>query len=74
MLYLGRDEAGTPMAIHAFSEYVEPCEADGASEDDETLRRVDLVTVSDLSLGRVSDGNISNTNRTAAPPHGRGSP
>ncbi len=51
MIYLGRDDAGTPMAIHAFSEYVEPCDAEGATEEDETLRRVDRVTVSDLSLG-----------------------
>ena len=47
MLYLGRDAGGTPMAIHAFSEYLEPCAGGG-----ETLRRVDRVTVSDLSLGR----------------------
>ena len=49
MLYLGRDAQGTPMAIHSFSEYVEPCEGGG-----ETLRRVDRVTVSDLTLGRGS--------------------
>lgn len=48
MLYLGRDAAGTPMAIHAFSEYLEPCEAEG----EETLRRADRVAVSDLTLGR----------------------
>ncbi len=48
MLYLGRDADGTPMAIHAFSEYLEPCEAEGA----ETLRRADRVAVSDLTLGR----------------------
>ena len=46
MLYLGRTESGTPMAIHAFAEYLEPCEGGG-----ETLRTVDRVTVSDLSLG-----------------------
>ncbi len=54
MLYLGRTEEGTPMAIHAFAEYLEPCE--GVTLDDgtrgETLRMVDRVTVSDLSLGR----------------------
>lgn len=50
MLYLGRDAEGTPRVIHSFSEYVEPCEG-GA---DETLRRVDRVTVSDLTLGRGS--------------------
>lgn len=54
MLYLGRDADGVPMAIHAFSEYVEPCDAEGATEADETLRRVDRVAVSDLSLGRGS--------------------
>lgn len=47
MLYLGRDERGTPMAIHAFAEYLEPCPGGG-----ETLRTVNGVTVSDLSLGR----------------------
>lgn len=47
MLYLGRDERGTPMAIHAFAEYLEPCPGGG-----ETLRTVEGVTVSDLSLGR----------------------
>jgi len=52
MLYLGRDEGGTPMAIHSFSEYLEPCDAEGAADGAETLRRVDRVTVSDLSLGR----------------------
>jgi cell wall-associated NlpC family hydrolase len=50
MLYLGRDAAGTPRVIHAFSEYVEPCDPGDA----ETLRRVDRVTVSDLSLGKNS--------------------
>lgn len=47
MLYLGRTESGTPMVIHAFAEYLEPCTGGG-----ETLRTVDRVTVSDLSLGR----------------------
>ncbi|MBX3274902.1 MAG: C40 family peptidase [Sandaracinaceae bacterium] len=50
MLYLGRDASGAPMAIHAFSEYLEACP--GGGEGDETLRRVDRVTVSDLSLGQ----------------------
>ncbi|MFK7990431.1 MAG: C40 family peptidase [Sandaracinaceae bacterium] len=50
MMYLGRDADGTPMAIHSFSEYVEPCEG----EEAETLRRVDRVAVSDLSLGAGS--------------------
>jgi NlpC/P60 family len=47
MLYLGRNEQGRPMAIHAFAEYLEAC-----SEAGETLRRVDRVQVSDLSLGQ----------------------
>jgi hypothetical protein len=46
MLYLGRDRAGRPMVIHSFSEYLEPCRPEG-----ETLRRVDRVAVSDLTLG-----------------------
>jgi hypothetical protein len=56
MLYLGTTEDGTPMAIHSFSEYLEPCEgvtlADGS--EGEILRRVDEITVSDLSLGEGS--------------------
>jgi hypothetical protein len=48
MLYLGETEAGVPMAIHAFSEYLEPCDGEGGGE---TLRRVDRVEVSDLTLG-----------------------
>lgn len=56
MLYLGRDEAGRPYALHSFSEYVQPCEgtADAEGRPLETLRRVDRVTVSDLSLGEGS--------------------
>jgi hypothetical protein len=46
MLYLGRDRDGRPMVIHSFSEYLEPCQPEG-----ETLRRVDRVAVSDLTLG-----------------------
>lgn len=56
MLYLGRDDDGRQMAIHAFAEYVTPC--DGQTGDDgeplETLRKVDRITVSDLELGRGS--------------------
>ena len=48
MLYLGRSQEGTPMVIHAFAEYLEPC----ASDDGETLRTVDQIQVSDLSLGK----------------------
>jgi hypothetical protein len=54
MVYLGRDEAGTPMAIHSFAEYLEPC-PDGTrpeGEAPETLFTVDTVSVSDLELGR----------------------
>ena len=47
MLYLGTTESGAPMAIHAFSEFLTPC--DGA--DAETVNRVDRVAVSDLTLG-----------------------
>lgn len=54
MVYLGRTEDGTPMAIHSFAEYLEPCEGVTlpGGEPAETLRTVDRVTVSDLSLGR----------------------
>ncbi|MGE3633503.1 MAG: C40 family peptidase [Sandaracinaceae bacterium] len=51
MLYLGRDASGVPMAIHSFSEYLERCTPTRTEERGETLRRVDRVTVSDLSLG-----------------------
>lgn len=47
MLYLGTTESGAPMAIHAFSEFLTPCEG----TDAETINRVDRVAVSDLSLG-----------------------
>jgi hypothetical protein len=54
MMYLGRDETGTPFAIHSFAEYLEPCPGvtlpDGAAP--ETLRTVDRITVSNLELGR----------------------
>lgn len=55
MLYLGRDDAGTPMAIHSFAEYLVPCAGrqDGAPAGErETLYKVDGVHVSDLELGR----------------------
>ena len=54
MLYLGRDEDDRPMAIHAFAEYLEPCDTPEADGDIETLFEVDQVTVSDLELGRGS--------------------
>ena len=50
MLYLGTTEDGVPMAIHAFSEFLTPCEG----TEWETTNRVDLVAVSDLSLGEGS--------------------
>jgi hypothetical protein len=55
MLYLGRDDAGTAMAIHSFAEYLVPCagRSDGAPAGErETLLKVDGVHVSDLELGR----------------------
>ena len=56
MLYLGRTETGVPMVLHAFAEYVVPCEGVTLSDGSpgETLRTVDRITVSDLSLGRGS--------------------
>jgi hypothetical protein len=47
MLYLGTTEDGAPMAIHAFSEFLTPCEG----VELETINRVDRIAVSDLSLG-----------------------
>lgn len=60
MLYLGRDAAGVPMAIHAFAEYLEPCATidPARPEQKETLFEVDRILVSDLELGR-------DTSRTA---------
>lgn len=57
MLYLGRDDAGEPLALHSFSEFVEPC-PDGEvsiSGTHETVWRVDRVDVSTLELGRGSE-------------------
>lgn len=50
MLYLGTTEDGVPMAIHAFSEFLTPCEG----TELETINRVDQIAVSDLSLGAGS--------------------
>jgi len=50
MLYLGTTEDGVPMAIHAFSEFLTPCEG----TELETTNRVDRIAVSDLSLGAGS--------------------
>lgn len=46
MIYLGRDKAGVPRALHSFAEYLTPCAGGG-----ETLLEVNRVAVSDLSLG-----------------------
>ncbi len=50
MLYLGTTEEGVPMAMHAFSEYLTPCEG----TELETTNRVDRIAISDLSLGEGS--------------------
>jgi len=54
MLYLGRNEAGRPMVMHAFAEYLEACSSADAAKTGrkETLRRVDRVQVSDMTLGK----------------------
>ena len=49
MLYLGRDEDGRDMAIHALGEYARPCSGGG-----ETVVDVRRTVVSDLELGRGS--------------------
>jgi hypothetical protein len=49
MIYLGTNEAGAPMVIHALAEYARPCAGGG-----ETIVDVGRVVVSDLSLGRGS--------------------
>ncbi len=57
MLYLGRDEAGVPMALHSFAEYIEPCEGRAAGAPAgkrETLVKVGAVKVSNLELGKGS--------------------
>jgi hypothetical protein len=46
MLYLGRDAAGNPLAIHALGEYVKPCAAG------ETIVDVQRVVVSGFELGK----------------------
>lgn len=55
-LYLGENAEGEPMAIHAFSEYLNRCEGltNEAGEPLETANRVDRITVSDLTLGEGS--------------------
>lgn len=51
MLYLGRNDAGQPMVLHALGEYAERCPGEPTAE---TLVRVKNITVSDLELGRGS--------------------
>jgi hypothetical protein len=50
MLYLGRDAAGVPLALHSTAEYLRPCPGDGG----ETKMIVNRVVVSTLDLGRGS--------------------
>lgn len=47
MLYLGKNDRGRPMVLHALGEYPESC---GGGQ--ETLVRVQNISVSDLELGR----------------------
>lgn len=47
MLYLGTNDEGVPMAIHALSEFLTRCD-DGQLE---TVNRIDRVAISDLTLG-----------------------
>ncbi|MDX9723490.1 MAG: NlpC/P60 family protein [Myxococcota bacterium] len=56
MVYLGRDKEGQDMAIHAFAEYVTPCDERDPQrpEATETLFKVDRIAVSNLELGRGS--------------------
>jgi hypothetical protein len=49
MLYLGKSEAGVPMALHALGEFVRPCPGGG-----ETVLDVQRTVVSDLQLGAGS--------------------
>ncbi|MFI5309354.1 MAG: hypothetical protein ACHQ53_18510, partial [Polyangiales bacterium] len=49
MLYLGKDEAGRPMALHALGEFARPCTGGG-----ETVVDVQHTVVSDLQLGAKS--------------------
>ena len=51
MIYLGRDPRGTPMAIHAFTEYRTPCKG---HKDKESRVLVNRVALSTLSLGEHS--------------------
>ena len=48
--YLGKNDAGVPMALHALGEYVQPC----AGGKGETVLDVQRTVVSDLALGAGS--------------------
>ena len=50
MLYLGKNDAGVPMVLHALGEYVQPC----AGGSGETVLDVQRMVVSDLQLGAGS--------------------
>jgi cell wall-associated NlpC family hydrolase len=54
MLYLGRDDRGRPMVLHALAEYMRACPAGTVPEREsgETRMKVRGVTVSGLGLGR----------------------
>ncbi len=49
MLYLGRSEAGVPMALHALGDYAQPCDGGG-----ESVVSVQRTVVSTLDVGRGS--------------------
>ena len=54
MAWLGKKSDGTPVVLHALSEYLEACPADAQvpdGENPETLVHVDRVTLSSLALG-----------------------
>lgn len=53
MLYLGKDEEGTAMALHSFAEYSAPCKTNrqGKKAQGNTLYEVHRVDVSTLDLG-----------------------
>jgi|LSQX01.1.fsa_nt_gb hypothetical protein len=50
MVYLGRSETGAPMVLHSLGEYASPC----AGGEGETVRRVQRVVVTDMTLGQGS--------------------
>lgn len=54
MFYLGRDDAGQPMALHSFAEYLEPCATPGQQRT-ASLRHVNGTRVTTLELGRETE-------------------